>query len=853
MENKIYTRGFIVSIILMFFTTTSIYSQNNQVNGKVLDKETGESIPFATVSIFDKDFEALIDGTVSDDFGVFIVENIKLSEINLIVSFIGYTPDTLSLISFTPDNPNLNLGEIELMPDVIELDGVEIVGIQSTTKRHIDRQTYRTRDFETARGGTASDLLSRLPSLSVNPDGDITLRGTTGFVVYLNGKPTQLEPSVLLEQIPANNIESVDVITVPTARFEAQGSSGIINITTISSGIEGLSVVLDGLLGGAPWKNKTHKHSDQKLNYDRYGGSLNLTYNKDDFTLFGGFNYSKRNQLSYRSGDARLLQPNGSYYHMVAEGDNFSWTENYSANIGADYRLNSTSTLSGSYYFGHMHQGRTAHYIYNNFFGDINKNSLDNIDPNEVWIYNPNTEDRTGLTHSVNIDYTKNFDNNSSLQLSALYEHTGLNWQLENPDYDFDVANDSQNDLINLYRQSDSSPLDGLRFNVDYEKEFNNGHSLGVGLQPQYLSHKGEFNYDTLNVASNQWEINEEFLNKTDLSRFIYAGYIDYAGNYGDLSFMAGLRLEYTNQTLKLDNPNYLNIFLREPKSEFEVKQLDWFPTLHTQYRINDRNSIILAGSRRINRPPTKNMAPFLYRRHYEVYVVGDPALKPEYLTNAELSYQTRVGQQQFTLTGFYRGTDNAIFRVNTVYDKENVLIRSFTNAGNVQALGAELNANLSLGSFAKLFVGGSLYDFNLQGDIFGYQENSRSTIWSIKSNLNLFLTQSLKFTTDIDVRSATVTTQGEDAMFYIANAAFNYTPPKLQGWDFGIKAIDILSSNIQELYTRAYNASGTQIFYQDTKFNRTGPVIELTASYSFNMNGRSGRKAESTFGKEQF
>src|SRR5690554_1686472 len=284
MENKIYTTVFIVSIILMFFTTTSIYSQNNQLNGKVLDKETGESIPFATISIFDKDFEALIDGTVSDDFGVFIVENIDLREINLIVSFIGYTPDTLSLISFTPDNPNLNLGEIELMPDVIELDGVEIVGIQSTTTRHIDRQTYRTGDFETARGGTASDLLSRLPSLSVNPDGDITLRGTTDFVVYLNGKPTQLEPSVLLGQIPANNIASVDVITVTTARFEAQGSGGIINITTRSSGIEGLTVVLDGLLSGALWKNKTHNHSDQKLNYDRYGASLIITYNKDDLT-----------------------------------------------------------------------------------------------------------------------------------------------------------------------------------------------------------------------------------------------------------------------------------------------------------------------------------------------------------------------------------------------------------------------------------------------------------------------------------------------------------------------------------------------------------------------------------------
>ena len=322
-------------------------------------------------------------------------------------------------------------------------------------------------------------------------------------------------------------------------------------------------------------------------------------------------------------------------------------------------------------------------------------------------------------------------------------------------------------------------------------------------------------------------------------------------GRFWELVFYGGLRLEYQIKH-SAKNPNYLTS-LKGAKSAFEVKQLDWFPTLHTRYRINDNNSVILAGSRRINRPPTKNMAPFLYRRHHEVYVVGDPALKPEYLTNAELSYQTRIGEQQFTLTGFYRGTDNAIFRVNTVYTQENVLIRSFTNAGNVQALGAELNANLSLGSFAKLFVGGSLYDFNIQGDIFGYKENRRSTNWSVKGNLNLFLTRSLKLTTDVDVRSASVTAQGGDAMYYVANAALNYTPLKLKGWNFGIKAIDLFSSNIEELYTRAYDASGTQIFYQDTKYDRTGPIVELTASYSFNMNGRSGKKVESTFGKEQF
>ena len=840
-------------IVFVLFLTVSVTAQRAEITGSVSDEETGDAVPFATVSVFDIGFNSLLDGAISDEDGNFKIEDLGFEPIQVIVSFIGYTPDTITGITLSAETAQVNLGEIRLKPAIIELQGVEVQGFASTTSRQIDRQTYRPGDFETTRGGTAVDVLNRLPALSVDPDGTVSLRGTSDFLVYLNGKPTQMDPSVLLGQIPANSIESIDVITVPTARYEAQGSGGIINITTKRSGVEGLSVVADGLLGGAPWAGKTHKYSGQDLNYYRWGGGISLIFQNNDLTMFGGLNHVKRNLKSYRSGDARLLQPDGSYYHMVADGERLEWQQNYSANIGFDYRLNSTSMLSAFYYFGHRNQGRTAHYIYNNFFGDVNKNPVDGVDPQNRWVYNPNNDDRTGVFHTTNLDYSKNFDNNSQLQLSLLYEHSGLSWTLDNPDYDFDFANDRQNELISHFYQSDDTPLDGVRFTIDYEKELDNGHSLGVGFQPQYLKQTGGFEFDTLNVETNIWGIHREFINQIDLSRGIYAGYADYSGNFGKLNFVAGLRLEYTDQTLELENPDYLNIFQRPTQPVYEVKQLDWFPTLHIQYGFNERNALIFAASRRINRPPTKSMAPFLYRRHHEVYVVGDPELKPEYLTNAELSLRKRVGEQQFTLTGFYRGTDNAIFRVNTVYEQENVLIRSFTNAGNVQALGAELNANLSAGSFAKFFVGGSLYDFNVQGDIFGFQENNRSTNWSLKGNMNLFLSRTLKFTADVDLRSATVTTQGRDEMFYVTNAALNYTPSKLKGWDFGVKVIDVLSSNVQGLYTRAYNASGTQIFYQDTEFDRSGPIIEITASWSFNMNGRSGPKADSTFGKEQF
>ena len=836
---------------LSLFVFVNVFAQKGAITGVVRDTETHERIPFATVSVFNGNFD-LVTGTTSNDKGKFKIDKLEFGNYQLVISFIGYGADTLKTVTLSESHPAVNVGEVVLNPVTVEIEGVDIKGMARTTSKKIDRQTYRASDFETASGGTAVDVLNKLPSVSVGPDGTVSLRGTTDFMVYLNGKPTQMEASVLLGQIAADAIENIDVITVPTARYDAQGKGGIINITTKKEGIEGLSVSASGLFGDAPWGHTTDKYSGFDLTDRRGGGGINLLYNKNDLSLYGGFNYNKRNVNGARVGDARLLQSDGSYYHMVASGERPEWYENYSANVGVDYNLTDKSKISASYFYGHRTEGRSAFYVYNNFFGDVDKNPIPGIDPQNHWIYNPNTDNRYGIFHTGNIDLTQEFDNKSKVTLSLLYEHSELSRELNNLEYAFDKPNDEVGKKLEHFYQTDNTPLDGVRTSIDYEKELENG-KLGIGFQPQFVNQAGGYRYDTLNVDSGEWGTNKSLSNSFDFARAIYAGYVDYSATFGDFSLIAGLRLEYTDQLLKIDNPDSLNFFDKPILPEYKVQQLDWFPTLHLSYGFNENNALVFAASRRINRPPTKNMAPFLYRRHYEVYVVGDPELKPEYLTNFELTYDKKLGKQSVSLTGFYRGTDNAIFRVNTVYEKENVLIRSYTNSGNVKALGAELNANLVAGKFAKFFIGGSLYNFNTQGDVFGYKEDNSSTNWSLKGNMNLMLRKDLKFTLDFDMRSATVTTQGRNEMFYMSNAALNYTPKALNGWDLGVKVLDLLSSNVTGLNTRAYDPSGTQIFYQEVEYDRYGPIVEISAKYSFNMKGKSRKKADSTFGKEQF
>ncbi|MEN8157794.1 MAG: outer membrane beta-barrel protein [Bacteroidota bacterium] len=840
-------------LLLLSINTIHLSAQKGGVGGMVVDMESGEGIPFASVAVIDASDGSLVKGGVSDNAGKFVIEGLSHGNYRILISFMGYETDSTNLVELNRLTPQVDLDRVALRVTTLALDEAEIKAMARTSSSRIDRKVYRTADFETAKGGTATDLLNRLPSVSVDPDGVVLVRGTADFMVYLNGKATLMEPSLLLAQLSGDAIESIEVITVPTARYDAQGKGGIININTRTKGTQGLSLSATALLGGAPWGNLTTPYEQYLQNDNRYGGALNLIYTKERLSLYGSLYYNHRNVNGRREGDARLLQSDGSYYHMVASGEKPEWYENHSATAGFDYETERGGNISASYYYGQRKEGRSALYLYHNFYGDVEKDPLPGIPVDDAWIFNPNTDNRIGISHVASIDYSFRVNSSSGIRISTTYEHAGLSRKLDNMNFNFNPLSGSVEALEEHFRQTDDTPLDGIRLSAAYEKGFDNGHSLGLGLQSQYLKQAGPFTYDTLDVVTNRWGSYGDLENAIELSQGIYSGYFDYAGYVGKLDFMAGLRLEYTDQLLNIDNPDYFTIFDRENRPGYKVNQLDWFPTLHLNYNLTEKSGITFAASRRISRPPTKNMAPFLYRRHYEVYLVGDPSLKPEYMNNLELSLGRELGNQRVDITGFYRRTNNAIFRVNTVYEEENVLIRSYTNSGNTTAQGAEVGANLVAGERAKFFLGGSLYNYRIEADIFGYQEDNSSTNWSLKGNMNLILTGSLKLTADFEMKSATVTAQGRNELFYMANTALNWTPARLSGWDFSLKVLDFLSSNNRGLNTRAYDGNGVQIFFQETQYIRQGPIAELGISYAFNSNGKPGKKRKTTFGDEQF
>lgn len=823
---------------------------NSGVSGVIQDANTKDAVPFGTVQVLNQN-NKLVKGAVADVKGRFLVKGLPKGKYKLVTSFVGYQSDTIA--SLTVGKKRKKLSAIYIKPKNIALGEVLVTGNQSLVKSRLDRKTYATKDFKTASGGNAIDVLNKLPSVSVSPDGlEVSVRGTNSFMVYLNGKPTQMDASTLLTQISADVIKNIDVITVPSAKYEAQGKGGIINISTKGAAVQGLTISTFGTLGYSPWIDKTERLTGRDLQTNKYVAGVNLMYGWKNLSLYGGVSYNEKNTRESRTGAARILhEQDNSFLHMVAGGERDLWDRNVSANAGLDYKFSDNTKLSLSYTYADRKAGRIAYYIYHNFYGDADQNPMAGVDRQEEWIFNPNRMDRKATFNTCSADFTHKWGESNTFTASAILEDSKLTHLKNNRNFLYDKATETSGDLDLQFKQKDTTPLEVYTFNVNNEWTRDNGDVINVGLQPQFFQMDGGFKYDVLNMTTGELEPNTRFYNGIDLERQIHAGYIDYAGKAGKFQYMAGLRLEYTNQTMEVDNPAYFNIFDRETKGTYEVNQLDWFPSLHLQYDLSDKTKFNLAASRRIDRPKVKEMAPFLYRNHLEVYQVGDPALKPEFVNNLELGWDQYIGKQKINVTAFYRGVSDAVFRVNTIFPEEMTLVRSYTNSGDTRSLGLELNGNFTLGKRMKAFLGGSLYNYRVKADIFGYQENNSSTNWNVKGNTNINICKGLNFNADFDVKSSTVTAQGENDLIVSTNAALSYSPQKVKNLHFTLKALNVFDTVDKGLNTRAFDSNRRQIFYQETTYQSYGPVLELSVSYS--INPMKTKKVRTAVGNKEF
>lgn len=811
-----------------FFILLCLLSQFffGQISGFVLDSQNKAPIEYATIVI--KKGTEVLDGTISKKDGSFEISVNPKSNYIIDISFLGY--ETQSIDSFEIEKGNMiALGEILLQPTQTQLEEVVLNSNISSIQSKIDRQVYAASEFSIAKGGNASDLIRNIPSISINAIGEISVRGSSGFVVLLNDKPIQSDVQSLLNQIPANSIKNVQVITAPSAKYDAEGKAGIINILTLKNTFEGDYFQVNTLLGAPSIQDYENAESAQRFGAD-------ITYNtvREKWNLSTGFSFQRNDISGRREGDVYTIIGD-KYTRFPSSGERSFDEVNYSGRLTADYQMSENDLISLGLFAGKRTKDRTADILYYANYAIISDIKY------EFQYYNENLRIRKSDFVLGSLDYEHNFENKAELTSSILYEYTLLggpttNRNLGHPDNSI-IYQDEYN--------TNDNPLYGLRINLDYKFKPLSIGTLEMGYQYRNLDHTGDFVYERKNNATQIFELIPDFSSEVNLKRSIHAGYLQFNGSFEKWVFAMGLRLENMERELNLkDKTGFLD-------EDYSLGFTKLFPSASLNYEVNENTNIKLAYSKRIERTTTFKMNPFPEREHSETLEQGDPNLHPELIDQVEVGFNFKNNNgDSFFSNIYYRNVNNLINRVNTIYN-DTILNRIYSNVGNAKAFGGELGTEFTVAKKLKTFASFNLYNYQIDGEFDKSPISSKGTIFSLNLNSTYSFSGNTFAQFNYNYLSNRITAQGQDSRFYSPNLTLtkrfwnNQLTASLQwkNMDMGL-----MNTNEQRITT-----SRPDKFYTTTNYVYEVDMILFSLSYNFNNRNNTAKFIDSEFGKREF
>ena len=821
------------SIFLLFILLPLATLSGQSISGRLLDKDTSEPLEYATAALYQKEDGTLVTGVITDSDGRFMISGIALGSYRLEVSFIGYNKQLLENLDLTADQKQIDVGIIALTIGTNLLNEVVVTTETATLINKIDRQIFETKKFQNAQGGTATDVLRNLPSVSLNGLGEIQVRGTSGFVILLNGKPVQGNATTLLDQLPANSIQRVEVITAPSAKFDPEGKAGILNILT-KKGVTNGTFAQINLKAGMP----SIESYDNAEAAQRYGLDATYTLRTEKWNFAFGANYQRNDLAGRREGDVFTVI-NDTLTQFPSDGERSFDEVNYSGRFTVDYTPDERNNYSMGFYGGKRSKDRTADILY---FNNTGSTPVLGGDPFYSFQYfNENLRIRKSDFVLGSFDYSHAFKNASSLTTSLLYEYTLLGGPTTNRNLGFPDTSTILQDEFN----TNENPLSGIRFSLDYVwKPFSFG-TLETGYQFRNLNHEGDFVYERRNNDTGEFELVPEFSSEVDLTRSIHSGYAQLSGTKDKWDYSAGIRVEAMDRDFDLRDKNntidttYTYSFLRP------------FPSASLQYTASKSTKIKAAYSKRIERTTTFKMNPFPEREHSETLEQGDPTLLPEFIDLVELgiTHKFKGGNSVFA-TAYYRNVQNVVNRVNTIFN-DTILNRIYSNVGRGQALGLELGTELKPTKNWTNFLGANFYSNTIDGEFDNRPIDTNAFVFSVNANSTITFSESASLQFTFNYLSARNTAQGEDSEFYSPNLSLrkSFLKNKLvatlqwQNMDLGL-----LNTNQQRITTSRQGE-----FFTTTNYVYEVDMVLLNLSYSFNKNKNESKFIESEFGKREF
>lgn len=646
-------------LMLSLLALGSAAEAQGRIIGKITDKQSNAGIEYASVVLLRTSDSSLVAGAASESNGSFSIKSVPFGTYLLRVTFMGYgtyfhaTPVTLS-----SQQPQLNVGRIALSPTAAMLEAAEITAERSMVEYQLDKRVINIDKNIVAGGGTATDVLEQVPSVAIDNDGNVTLRGSTNVKVLIDGRPYELMGSdleTLLEQIPASTVENVEVITNPSAKYDPEGMSGIINIKLKekASGALGLNGMANVNLG-APLPFLIPDDMPKFIPTEM--GTLNLNYTTERYSLFLNLDGGHRSRAGRGVTDIERRRGGTPYSHDSLYTSNLHPNLMGSIKVGGEYYFKDRSSLLLSYQLRGGNRQRWSHVRAVDLF------YADSLDYDQY-----DTNDNRNLNHTVNLSYVKKFSKpDQQLTFDATFGHRDGNGDGRQEQRYY---GSSLWDNYYFRETSTDNKSNNLNLQLNYVHPFGEGWRLETGYEGRMSwSNQNYLYYMTTYDAGRTLHKELDDISSTHYiyNQQVQAIYATVGGKLADrLSMQAGLRGEYSHVSGHDEN---------HPAAQ-EVDKPYWklYPTLHLSYELTKMQSFQLSYSRRVRRPWMWDLNPYLNVREGQQLSFGNPGLDPEFTNSVELSYNLGLEKTNIFTSLYFRQTNNMMTRYGYVWDSASV------------------------------------------------------------------------------------------------------------------------------------------------------------------------------------
>lgn len=788
-----YPKTPLLVLTYLFFSLS--FAQNTvTVSGTVLDTEDQAPLEYATISFFSKAENKTVTGGITDINGVFSID-VPVGVYDVKVEYLSYKTKTYENKSF---DKSINLGTVSLSLNLEALDAVEVIAERTTVEIKLDKKIYNVGKDLTVRGGTVSDVLDNVPSVSVDVEGNVALRGNDDVRILINGKPSGLvglNSSEALRQLPAEAIERVEVITAPSARYDAEGTAGILNIILRRSKLQGLNGAVT-LNGGHP---------------TQYGASGNINYRTGDFNFFNtsGFNYRESpgnatTETEYFNGtDPSTFFNESRFFDRKSNG--------FNTNLGVEWYINETTSVVASFVYRDSDENND------------NTNTIEEFDSNGVLLNNSiriDPEEEAEATRQYAVNYNKQFGDDSQHRLTIDFQYED---NAEEEKSLISQDGDTAERVQTLERQ------DEVLLQLDYTRPIGKNSNFEFGYRGNFEEVDTDY---TLEFNENgAFVIDEDVSNNLVFRQYVNALYTQFGSKIKDkFSFLLGLRMEDSRVTINQITSN-----------DFERKNyVGFFPTLNLGYEITEKQNITLGYNRRIRRPRSRFINPFPSRSSATNLFQGNPDIDPSYSNTIDIGYLNRFGKMTLNSSIYYqRATD--VFTFVSLDTGETTIIggtevpiikRTPINLATNDRYGFEFT--LTYRPSKKWNVNGNLNLFKsvTEGVFEGTDFGADNFSWFARINNKYTLPGSIDWQTRVFYRGPSEDAQNKRKGIFSTDMAFSKDLFKDKA-SIAFNVRDLLNSRKRQ------TTSTTDTFISDSEFQWRQRSFNLSFTYRFNQQNK--------------